>query len=497
MLIKSWLKGPWWKDGLKHEGQVTDKLLPTDNPKMIGIIGIVDCVIGASVGQGFTARGVPLYLCYPLRQDYPPFLVSVKEKYSVPPIVSMNLEHWNDKWPRGGIQRVLGEVGDPTVEREAVIRSVKLPRSTEVQTCVADLTGYTTTPWDVVCNIDPAGCQDVDDILCWRHLENGSVEFGIAIADVSAFIPEGSTLDMEAKVRGSTLYDDGAAVDPMFPTYVSHGCASLLADGVVRPAVGLVYTLFDGAIVSVRWERIACPVTEAYTYDTIMSSPHVSFLRSTISIIIGRDVSGDSHLWIEAVMVLYNTSVATILRERKVGLLRVHEGTQLAQWVDMANKTKCSELAFMGSSGGRYVNGDTKDTVKHMGLDKSVYCHVSSPLRRYADVVNQRWLKHLMFGFDRPLDTVSVDLLNERCSVLKSIERLLWFLKNIDVGGITTVTGFVIEVGAFTKVYCPELRRSFRGPAGEFSVSQKVSCRIFCDMKACNLVERYVIQIKE
>ena len=64
MLIKSWLKGPWWKDGIRHEGQVSEKLLPSDNPKHTGIIGIVDCVIGSSVGQGFTSRGVPLYLCY-------------------------------------------------------------------------------------------------------------------------------------------------------------------------------------------------------------------------------------------------------------------------------------------------------------------------------------------------------------------------------------------------------------------------------------------------
>jgi exoribonuclease R len=280
----------------------------------------------------------------------------------------------------------------------------------------------------------------------------------------------------------------------MLPTYVSQDCASLLADGVVRPSIALIYTLFGGDVVSVRWERIVCAVNQSYTYDTVMKSPHAVFIRKSISSILGYDVGNDSHLWIEAVMVLYNTTVAELLRDKRVGCLRVHEGTQLNEWVNLAKTTKCPELAFMGSSGGRYVDGNTTDATRHVGLGKSVYCHASSPLRRYADLINQRWLKHILFGYSKPLETLSVDLLNNRCSALKSCEHLLWFLNNIDVKGITTVSGFVVEVGK--KVYCPQLRRCLRGAmTEEFVVSQKVSCRIFCDMNTCNLAERYVVQI--
>lgn len=498
MLIKSWLRGPWWDDtGVKHDGPVEGKLLPTDNPKHLGIIGIVDCVVGSAVGQGFTQRGIPLYLCYPLRVDYPPFLVAVKEKYTSPPIVSLNLEHWNDKWPRGGIQRVLGFVGDATVECESVIRSVQLPRSKEVVDCISDVSGYDTVDWDVVLNIDPDGCQDVDDILCWRLLDNGSTEFAIGIADVSAFVGEASVLDLEARARASTLYDNGEAVDPMFPTYLSAGSASLLADGVARPVLALVFTIFEGVVVGSRWKRIVTRVHQAYTYDTIMKSEHVAFIRKSISAVIGYDVGGDSHLWIEAVMVLYNTVAAEMLRDKQVGLLRVHSGVQLEQWTELAEATGCKELAWFGSSGGVYVGaGACGGDTRHAGLGKSVYCHITSPLRRYADLFNQRCLKHILFGDARPLENVSADLLNARCAALKSIERLLWFLRNIDVRAITTVEGFVVEVGTRgTKVYCPTIRRCLRGPLSDFIVSQKVVCRIFCDMKACTLADRYVVQL--
>jgi exoribonuclease R len=496
MIIKSWLRGPWWDAaGVKHEGPVTEKVLPTDNPRHQGLIGIVDCVIGASVGQGFTSRGVPLYLCYPLRVDYPPFLVAVKTPYTVPPIVVFNYEHWEGKWPRGGISQVLGFTGNPAVEHDAIIRSVQLPRSKMLENVTNDVLGHSTTPWDFVCNIDPKGCQDVDDIICWRSFPNGVIEFAVAIADVAAWIPEGSTYDIDARLRGSTLYDDGVAVDPMFPTSISHGVASLLADGVARPAVAIVYTLLNG-VVSLRWEQILTPVHQAYTYESVLESPHGEFIRSCVSTIHGKDIGPDSHLWIEALMVAYNTAVAEVLHDKRVGLLRVHEGTQLQDWTNIATATRCAELAWYGSRGGLYVESAKAVNTRHAGLNKSVYCHASSPLRRYADLVNQRWLKHCIFGSTRPNADTDADGLNARCSTLKSCEGLLWFLGNIDVKSITSVDGFVVEMGVRgVKVYFPSLRRCLWAAVAPVQIAEKVSCRIFCDFKACNLVQRYVVQI--
>lgn len=36
--------------------------------------------------------------------------------------------------------------------------------------------------------ISRAGCTDVDDVLSARQLPNGSIEIGVHIADVSAFV---------------------------------------------------------------------------------------------------------------------------------------------------------------------------------------------------------------------------------------------------------------------------------------------------------------------
>ena len=47
----------------------------------------------------------------------------------------------------------------------------------------------------LVFSIDPLGCEDVDDALCARALDNGNVELSVHIADVSYFVKPGSLND--------------------------------------------------------------------------------------------------------------------------------------------------------------------------------------------------------------------------------------------------------------------------------------------------------------
>ena len=42
-----------------------------------------------------------------------------------------------------------------------------------------------------ICSVDPPGCTDIDDALHCRPLENGNLEVGVHIADVSHFIKPG------------------------------------------------------------------------------------------------------------------------------------------------------------------------------------------------------------------------------------------------------------------------------------------------------------------
>jgi ribonuclease R len=78
-----------------------------------------------------------------------------------------------------------------------------------------------------VVTIDPADARDHDDALHVRALENGDLEVGVHIADVSWYVKRGSELDREALERGTSVYLVDRVV-PMLPEEISAGLCSLV-----------------------------------------------------------------------------------------------------------------------------------------------------------------------------------------------------------------------------------------------------------------------------
>jgi ribonuclease R len=137
----------------------------------------------------------------------------------------------------GHITAVLGEPGTSNIEMQAIlinngfniafpeqviIESEALPDriSREEIAKRRDLREVTTF------TIDPLTAKDFDDALSIQHLENGRVEIGIHIADVSHYVRPNSALDQEAQRRSTSVY----LVDrvcPMLPEKISNELCSL------------------------------------------------------------------------------------------------------------------------------------------------------------------------------------------------------------------------------------------------------------------------------
>ncbi|MBK7095560.1 MAG: ribonuclease R [Saprospiraceae bacterium] len=77
--------------------------------------------------------------------------------------------------------------------------------------------------------IDPDTAKDFDDALSYRTLENGNLEIGVHIADVSHFVKPGSKLDAEALKRSTSVYLVDR-VAPMLPEELSNELCSLRPD---------------------------------------------------------------------------------------------------------------------------------------------------------------------------------------------------------------------------------------------------------------------------
>lgn len=116
--------------------------------------------------------------------------------------------------------------------------------------------------------IDPADARDHDDAVhASPDPENsGGVVVTVAIADVAAYIGDGSAMDREARSRGNSVYFPGRVV-PMLPERISNNLCSL-REGEDRPAMA-VRMQFDrnGRKISHRFHRILMRSAWKLTYE--------------------------------------------------------------------------------------------------------------------------------------------------------------------------------------------------------------------------------------
>ena len=154
----------------------------------------------------------------------------------------------------GRITEVLGDANDPEVEVLTVIRKFDLPYLFEEDVLAEALQQPQTVPPEALpgrtdlrarttVTIDGETARDFDDAVSVSR-EGDKIRLWVSIADVSHYVREGSRLDAEAYLRGTSVYFPDRCI-PMLPEQLSNGICSL------NPAVDrLTMTaelLFDGA----------------------------------------------------------------------------------------------------------------------------------------------------------------------------------------------------------------------------------------------------------
>ena len=99
--------------------------------------------------------------------------------------------------------------------------------------------------------IDPFDAKDFDDALSVKFLEDGNIEVGVHIADVSFFVRPGTSIDTEAQNRATSVYLVDRTI-PMLPEVLSNNLCSLNPNEP-RLAVSAVFVLNKNAEVLSKW----------------------------------------------------------------------------------------------------------------------------------------------------------------------------------------------------------------------------------------------------
>ena len=155
--------------------------------------------------------------------------------------VLVEMTDWPERMnnPVGKVIKRLGKPGDNNVEMQSILaeydfplefpkeveeeaKKIRKPTKKEIASRrdFRDITTFT---------IDPADAKDFDDALSFRELENGHVEVGVHIADVSYYVKPGSAIDREAYERGTSVYLVDRTI-PMLPEKLCNEVCSLRQD---------------------------------------------------------------------------------------------------------------------------------------------------------------------------------------------------------------------------------------------------------------------------
>jgi exoribonuclease R len=425
------------------------KLVIERRTRHTGLVGTIE--MGSAVKYGFTSRGTPIYLFVPWNESYPPFYVGSSNKSKENMLAIVDYESWDKQanCPRGACRTIIGPCGDLAAEQAALVHHAS-PHPWKKSLLPPTLFPRAVAPPDTTLlfaptfHVDPPGCKDIDDALTLVVQADGQIAVHIHIADVATLLGSNESLWRAAEI-GQTLYTDGRVQVGLFPPLVEESLS--LIPGLARPTLTLrlLWDPATGLISRTQWQHAQIIVKDSFTYESVVNSDHAPLLQAFCVALGGPDTT-DSHEWIAQTMLYYNRAAASIIREARTGVLRCHSAPQQAVLDRISRFSTVPN--FLAYSSGAYCAADTTGPTEHWGLGAALYCHASSPIRRFADCINQTSMMNALFGYGIAVPTHSIDDLNAAEKAVKSYERDLFFVRRLlTLGtGIDPESGVIVDM---------------------------------------------------
>ena len=438
------------------------------HPNLVGVLQTT----GAKFG--FTSKGNAIYLCKPLDEMYPPFYIGSKIKDIIKnKLITFKFDVWseNSEFPKGNFVDLIGDCGSYEAEKKATLLKANgytwpkiLPDI--ISPCIDQpiLKGFTF-------NIDPDGCKDIDD--CFTLLENGHL--AINIANVSKWV-EYNPWMIFAENIGTSLYENGKCVKPMFPPILSENLMSLVKDAK-RHAVSLIIWFDDEDELQCEFKDTIVKVDISYTYDNF---PGNEVLNNYVYKLTGLKTT-DSHKIVELLMLFYNTMAGNILKEKGTGILRKQKGIHLerAKLFEIFSDT----YMYLSYESASYCLPN--DTTEHIQLGIKSYAHASSPIRRYVDIINQFALQNVTLKYS------SIERFNKQQKGSKGYERELIFM-DLYYNKERLLNGIVLNE---EKIFIPLLKKVI-AYKNDLEPKTNVELRYYCDKQKISWKDKIIFQIQ-
>lgn len=204
---------------------------------------------------------------------------ALKAKNNQKVVVEITKQPKNGKSAEGKIIEIIGYIDQAGVDMLSLVKEYGLPYDFPVEVVKEakkikqeidenDIANRKDLRNQEIFTIDGEDAKDLDDAVNVQKLDNGNYILEVHIADVSYYVKEGSLLDKEALVRGTSVYMLNRVI-PMLPTELSNGICSLNA-GVDRFAISCVMEIDQkGKVVSSDVFKSVIRVTERMSYTNV------------------------------------------------------------------------------------------------------------------------------------------------------------------------------------------------------------------------------------
>ena len=204
---------------------------------------------------------------------------ALKAKNNQKVVVEITKQPKNGKNAEGKIIEIIGYIDQAGVDMLSLVKEYGLPYDFPVEVVKEakkikqeidenDIANRKDLRNQEIFTIDGEDAKDLDDAVNVQKLDNGNYILEVHIADVSYYVKEGSLLDKEALVRGTSVYMLNRVI-PMLPTELSNGICSLNA-GLDRFAISCVMEIDQkGKVVSSDVFKSVIRVTERMSYTNV------------------------------------------------------------------------------------------------------------------------------------------------------------------------------------------------------------------------------------
>jgi len=400
----------------------------------IPIAGILMLENNKTFGRTINKKRL-LYKCIPDDKHLPAFLVP----YEIPihfskvysnKYVLFKFDNWTDKHPHGILLETLGDVGilDIFYEYQLHCKSLHISLTDFTKKTREQLQKKTQAEYidqilkndnfqiddrryiHNIFTIDPIGSTDFDDAFSIEQIkqinqiknieQNNKYKISIYIANVYFWL-ETLALWKSFSSRVSTIYLPDRK-RPMLPTVLSDNLCSL-QQGNHRFAFVMDVIIDDnGHIYSIEYKNAIIKVNKNYYYedpDLIYKNKDYSLLLSITNKLDPSII--DSHDVISYWMVKMNIECGNYMEQNNIGIFRlanyIHSIDPLFQKdISHLNETTQRVIKNWSNTNGQYVIYNNEQILEHEFMKTKNYVHITSPIRRLVDLINQIWMtKHL------------------------------------------------------------------------------------------------------